>query len=69
MPPGSSSNVQLRSSCLGAHKPIDRADSGPSSRRIVIARLAQGQAQAAMSRYRQAWTGNPSPSAVIREAM
>ena len=49
-PPGSRSKVQLRSSWVGPHSPIDSASSRPSSRRTMIARFAQGQARATISR-------------------
>jgi hypothetical protein len=50
MPLGSRSKVQERSSCVGPHTPIEMASSSPSSRRTMIARLAQGQARATTNR-------------------
>ncbi|SKV00188.1 Uncharacterised protein [Mycobacteroides abscessus subsp. abscessus] len=49
-PPGSRSKVQLRVSCVGPQKPIDRTFSRPSSRRTMIVRLAHGQARATIRR-------------------
>jgi hypothetical protein len=47
--------------------PTEIAGSRPSSRRTISARLAHGQALAAISRYRPAWTGHPDePSEVMR---
>src|SRR3954451_11800902 len=45
-PPGSRSKVQLRSSWVGPHSPIEMTGSRPSSRRTMIDRFAHGQAPA-----------------------
>jgi hypothetical protein len=47
--------------------PTEIADSRPSSRRTISARLAHGHALAAINRYRPAWTGHlDEPLEVMR---
>ncbi len=61
-PCGSRSKVQLRSSWVGPHTPIEMTSSSPSSWRTMIERLAHGQAHAATRRYRPGSTGQVGTS-------